>query len=73
MIFIFKQLLSNFLFLTLLGLMPYNFMCVQTGSILAEINSMDDVFSLKSTSSLLLVAIAFAIPAVIRRQKLKTK
>lgn len=48
--------------------MPYNFICVQTGSILSQINSMDDVFTIKTFIASLFVAIVVAIPTLLTKK-----
>jgi uncharacterized membrane protein YdjX (TVP38/TMEM64 family) len=52
----------------LLGLLPYNFICVQTGSVLRELRSLDSLFRPTTLVQLLLVAAAclFA-PAAFRK------
>ena len=42
--------------------MPYNFICVQTGSLLSELQSLDDLFNLRTFASLLAIAAVFAAP-----------
>nr|CAB3267098.1 transmembrane protein 41A-A-like [Phallusia mammillata] len=49
----------------LFGLMPYNFICVQTGSVLSSINSLDDIFSTTMFLSMLLVAAAVFLPGIL--------
>ncbi|XP_053730313.1 transmembrane protein 41A-B-like [Synchiropus splendidus] len=51
-----------------IGLIPYNFICVRTGSILSEISSMDDIFSWGTLAQLLAIAVAALVPgALIKR------
>ncbi|KAG9349275.1 hypothetical protein JZ751_027718 [Albula glossodonta] len=51
-----------------IGLIPYNFICVRTGSILSEITSLDDIFSWGTLLQLLAIACAALLPgALIRR------
>lgn len=45
-----------------LGLMPYNFICVQAGQILDSIKSLDDVFSRKVFAQLFGLAVVMLIP-----------
>uniref|UniRef100_A0AAY4B653 VTT domain-containing protein n=1 Tax=Denticeps clupeoides TaxID=299321 RepID=A0AAY4B653_9TELE len=60
--------MSVFFFSVLIGLIPYNFICVHTGSILSEISSLDDIFSWRTLLQLLLIACAALLPgALIRR------
>lgn len=50
------------------GLMPYNFVCVQTGSVLSSMASLDDVFSTSTMLGLFFVAIAVFLPGVVLRK-----
>ncbi|KAI2668445.1 transmembrane 41A [Labeo rohita] len=57
-----------FFFSILIGLIPYNFICVRTGAILSEIHSLDDIFSWGTILQLLLIACVALLPgALIRR------
>lgn len=57
-----------FFFSVFIGLIPYNFICVRTGSILSEISSLDDIFSWRTLGQLLAIACMALLPgAVIRR------
>ncbi|XP_071386865.1 transmembrane protein 41A-B-like [Centroberyx affinis] len=57
-----------FFFSVLIGLIPYNFICVRTGSILSEISSLDDIFSWGTLAQLLAIACMALLPgALIRR------
>lgn len=57
------DLLSAFL-----GLLPYNFICVQTGVMLSEVSSLDDLFSWDRLLQLLAIACVALLPgALIRR------
>ncbi|KAG1933605.1 transmembrane protein 41A-B [Pimephales promelas] len=57
-----------FFFSILIGLIPYNFICVRTGAILSEIQSLDDIFSWGTLLQLLLIACVALLPgALIRR------
>lgn len=61
-----------FFFSVLLGLMPYNFICVQTGVILSEISSLDDVFTYSIFLKLFLVAIVALLPSFfIKKHRLR--
>lgn len=49
-------------------MIPYNFICVRTGSILSEITSLDDIFSWATLAQLLAIALMALVPgALIRR------
>ncbi|XP_061697517.1 transmembrane protein 41A-A [Syngnathoides biaculeatus] len=51
-----------------IGLLPYNFICVQTGVMLAEVSSLDHLFSWQRLGQLLAVACAALLPgALVRR------
>ncbi|XP_030011806.1 transmembrane protein 41A-B-like [Sphaeramia orbicularis] len=57
-----------FFFSVFIGLIPYNFICVRTGSILSEISSMDDIFSWGTLAQLLAIAVMALVPgALIKR------
>ncbi|XP_068597282.1 transmembrane protein 41A-B-like [Brachionichthys hirsutus] len=60
--------LPIFFFSVLIGLIPYNFICVRTGSILSEISSLDDIFSWGTLAQLLAIALVALVPgALIKR------
>ncbi|XP_012692661.2 transmembrane protein 41A-A [Clupea harengus] len=51
-----------------IGLMPYNFICVQTGSMLSELTSLDNLFTWSTVLQLLAIACVALVPgALIRR------
>ncbi|KAA8588221.1 transmembrane protein 41A-A [Etheostoma spectabile] len=51
-----------------IGLLPYNFICVQTGVMLSEVASLDDLFSWEKLLQLLTIACMALLPgALIRR------
>lgn len=51
-----------------IGLIPYNFICVRTGSILSQISSLDDIFSWATLAQLLAIALMALLPgALIKR------
>ncbi|XP_061547993.1 transmembrane protein 41A-A [Phycodurus eques] len=58
-----------------IGLLPYNFICVQTGVVLAEVSSLDHLFSWQRLAQLLAIACTALLPgALVRRygqQRLK--
>lgn len=52
----------------LVGLLPYNFICVQTGVMLSEVSSLDDLVSWDRLLQLLAIACVALVPgALIRR------
>ncbi|XP_039612278.1 transmembrane protein 41A-B-like [Polypterus senegalus] len=57
--------ISVFFFSVLIGLIPYNFICVRTGSILSEISSLDDIFSWSTLLQLLAIAFMALIPGAL--------
>ncbi|XP_051481962.1 transmembrane protein 41A isoform X1 [Apus apus] len=57
--------LSQFFFSVLIGLTPYNFICVQTGAILSQITSLDAIFSWGTLLKLLAMAVAALIPGAL--------
>lgn len=53
--------------LFLVGLLPYNFICVQTGAMLSEVSSLDDLFSLVRLLQLLAIACVALVPGALIR------
>ncbi|XP_074820212.1 transmembrane protein 41A isoform X2 [Natator depressus] len=56
---------SQFFFSVLIGLIPYNFICVQTGAILSQITSLDAIFSWGTLFKLLAIAMVALIPGTL--------
>ncbi|KAM4590783.1 transmembrane protein 41A-B-like [Odontesthes bonariensis] len=54
--------ISIFFFSVLIGLIPYNFICVRTGAILSQISSLDDIFSWGTLAQLLAIALVALLP-----------
>lgn len=54
-----------FFFSVFIGLIPYNFICVRTGSILSEISSLDDIFSWGTLAQLLAIALMALVPGAL--------
>ncbi|XP_060896267.1 transmembrane protein 41A-B-like [Labrus mixtus] len=54
-----------FFFSVLIGLIPYNFICVRTGSMLSEISSLDDIFSWGTLAQLLAIALMALLPGAL--------
>lgn len=48
-----------------IGLMPYNFICVQTGSMLSEITSLDGIFTKETTLKLIGIAVVSLLPGLL--------
>ncbi|XP_078324362.1 transmembrane protein 41A-like [Crassostrea virginica] len=61
-----------FFFSVFIGLMPYNFICVQTGSMLSQISSVEDVFTSGTFIKLAAIALVALVPSFIMK-KLKNK
>ncbi|XP_037553893.1 transmembrane protein 41A-B-like [Nematolebias whitei] len=57
--------ISIFFFSVLIGLIPYNFICVRTGSILTQISSLDDIFSWGTLAQLLAIALMALLPGAL--------
>ncbi|XP_072902509.1 transmembrane protein 41A-like [Hemitrygon akajei] len=57
--------LTHFFFSIVVGLLPYNFICVQTGCILSEISSLDNLFSWSIVMKLLAIAMVALMPGAI--------
>ncbi|KAM8855201.1 transmembrane protein 41A-A [Spinachia spinachia] len=51
-----------------IGLLPYNFICVQAGAMLSEVASLDDLFSCERLLQLLAIACVALLPAALIRQ-----
>ncbi|XP_072246429.1 transmembrane protein 41A-B [Leuresthes tenuis] len=56
---------SIFFFSVLIGLIPYNFICVRTGAILSQISSLDDIFSWGTLAQLLAIALMALLPGAL--------
>ncbi|XP_063070038.1 transmembrane protein 41A-A-like [Engraulis encrasicolus] len=50
-----------------IGLMPYNFICVQTGSMLSELSSLDELLSWATLLQLLAMAVCALLPGALIR------
>lgn len=57
-----------FFFSVFIGLMPYNFICVQTGSMLSQISSMEDVFTSGTLLKLAAIALVALVPSLIMKK-----
>ena len=55
------------------GLMPYNFICCQTGCILSEITSVNDIMTPSTILKLTVVAMVVALPGYLMRRYKKKK
>ncbi|XP_050722798.1 transmembrane protein 41A-like [Eriocheir sinensis] len=64
--------LPMFFLSVLIGLLPYNFLCVQAGDMLSDIQSMDDVFTPKRLLGLITLALVmFTLSYFARKSKTK--
>ncbi|XP_054166489.1 transmembrane protein 41A-like [Oppia nitens] len=52
-----------------IGLMPYNFVCVQTGSILSQLQSLDDVLDTSTVLKLIAIAMIALLPGFLFKRK----
>ncbi|KAF6122199.1 transmembrane protein 41A [Phyllostomus discolor] len=57
--------IGQFFFSVLIGLIPYNFICVQTGSILSTLTSLDALFSWGTVFKLLAIALVALVPGTL--------
>ncbi|XP_066992940.1 transmembrane protein 41A-A isoform X2 [Anabrus simplex] len=60
--------LHLFFVTVLIGLMPYNFLCVQAGEMLTTLTSLDDVFSLRTFGQLALMAAVALGPSILLKK-----
>ncbi|XP_068185732.1 transmembrane protein 41A-A [Antennarius striatus] len=56
-----------------IGLLPYNFICVQTGVMLSEVSSLDDLFSWERLLQLLAIACVALVPGALIRHFSQTR
>ncbi|XP_039212296.1 transmembrane protein 41A [Crotalus tigris] len=56
---------TQFFFSVLIGLTPYNFICVQTGSVLSQISSLDNILSWSNLFKMLAIATMALIPGTL--------
>lgn len=66
-VFRLQNAVTLFLFFPL-GLMPYNFMCCQTGVLLSEIKSVNDIMTRATMLKLTLIAIIVALPGMLMKK-----
>ncbi|XP_041857979.1 transmembrane protein 41A-A [Melanotaenia boesemani] len=59
--------ITSFFCSVFIGLLPYNFICVQTGVMLSEVSSLDDLFSWERLLQLLAIACMALLPGAIIR------
>lgn len=51
-----------------IGLMPYNYMCVETGCLLSQLTNIDDIFSIGNIVKLATVAFVAIVPGLLLRK-----
>ena len=59
--------LGTFFGTVLVGLMPYNFICVQTGAILSSLSGVGDIFTWWNMMQLTAIALVALLPGVIAK------
>lgn len=63
----------KFIISIFIGLMPYHFICVRAGSILSQLQSVDDIFNLGVMIQLLLLSFLSVLPIIIKKKIIKSK
>ncbi|CAG2163033.1 unnamed protein product [Oppiella nova] len=54
-----------------IGLMPYNFICVQTGCLISQLKSLDEVLDTTTVLKLIAIAMVALLPGFLFRKKVK--
>ena len=62
---------GTFWWTVLVGLMPYNYICVQTGALLSSLRSIGDILTWTTALQLSGIAIIALLPAILRGKKSK--
>ena len=52
----------------LVGLVPYNFMCVKAGSVLSELKSVNDLLNLQTAVNLVILAAIASLPGFLNNK-----
>lgn len=65
--------ITYFFLSVFIGLLPYNFICVQTGVMLAEVSTLDDLFSWDRLVQLLAIAFFALLPGALIRHYSQSK
>lgn len=60
--------IQTFAFTVLVGLIPYNFTCVQAGSVLSELRSVNDLLNFQTVCNLMLLAGVASLPGFLNRK-----
>ncbi|XP_075533190.1 transmembrane protein 41A-like [Dermacentor variabilis] len=63
--------LHLFFISVLIGLMPYNFICVQTGCILSELKSMNDILTWTTMAKMAAIAGVALLPSLLMKRGVK--
>ena len=61
--------LTTFFLTVFVGLMPYNYLCVQTGVLLASVNSMKEVFTWTTMAQLTGIAVVALLPGILAKRR----
>lgn len=54
--------ITTFAFTALLGLIPYNYVCVKAGSVLSQLNSVNDLLTMQTFGNLCILATVSSLP-----------
>ncbi|KAK3729014.1 hypothetical protein QZH41_011460, partial [Actinostola sp. cb2023] len=60
--------LLQFFFSVLIGLMPYNFLCCQTGCLLSQLNSISDILTTSVIMKFATIALIAVLPAFVMKR-----
>lgn len=60
---------KTFWWTVLIGLMPYNYICVQTGALLSTLNSVNDILTWTTALQLSGIALVALLPGIIQGNK----
>jgi len=52
----------------LLGLVPYNYMCVKAGSVLSQLNSLNDLLTMQTFGNLCILAAVSSLPGLLNNK-----
>ena len=63
--------LLTFFFTVFIGLMPYNYVCVQTGVLLSQLTSMSDIFTWSTLLQLTCIACVALVPGIVQGRRAK--
>jgi len=60
--------ISLFAFTALLGLVPYNYVCVKAGSVLSQLNSLNDLLTFQTFGNLCILATISSLPGFLNNK-----